>query len=651
VKSTSNPVAAALSVVARCAYADTPDAVLLRRFVDARDEPAFSELVRRYGGLVWRTARAAARDRASAEDAFQATFLALARHASAIRNPAALAGWLHRTAHRAAVRSRKSGARELPTSFEPAAPQPDPLDQLSARELLAAIDEEVQALPETYRAVVLLCGVEGLSQEEAAKRLGWSAGSLKGRLERGRERLRERLDARGLTVPATLAGLITPGNASAAPTKLIGSTLSAVQGGVVSPAVARLIAEVSRMNLSFWLKGATTVAFVAGGLTLAAGYWPVGSPISTSGPPTRAEPVLKASPPEKLVLWSSTVYQDNPILPAAPTLPLAFPADGAFTTDGKWVVTIGNAWRPGDVGRKGDIRIWDPRTGEAVLSYPMTADNYANRTLAVSPDGKHIAAGGIVLAPGGDNVLVEVRDCKGNAPIHRLTGLEERPVGLSFSPNGEVLAGADAQGNLLTWEVATGKRQLTIKAKPTIQAIAFHPSSSVLAAADVANGVRFYDMGTGAERGGIAPRWGEEACAVAFSRDGQTVAVGLASVPLHNGRPIHDLPLIISWDVTITERGDVEIANRRHSASRLIHLGIHQVAFSPDGRLIATAVIDGTVQIYDAATARLLAIGKEHTEPVGAIAFSPDGKRLLTIGPDAVKIWSVAELLKRKPKE
>src|SRR5438270_8946996 len=105
-------------------------------------------------------------------------------------------------------------------------PQPEPLDRLTARELLAAVDEEVQRLPEVYRLPVLLCCLEGHAQEEAARLLGWTPDSLRGRLERGRARLRRRLARRGLTLPAALAAVgIGQAAASAAlPAALAGAT-------------------------------------------------------------------------------------------------------------------------------------------------------------------------------------------------------------------------------------------------------------------------------------------------------------------------------------------------------------------------------------------------------------------------------------------
>jgi DNA-directed RNA polymerase specialized sigma24 family protein len=86
-------------------------------------------------------------------------------------------------------------------------PPPDPLDELTARELLQVLDEELQRLPEVYRVPVILCCLEGRSREEAAAQLGWTPSSLKGRLERGRKHLQARLARRGLKLSVALAAL------------------------------------------------------------------------------------------------------------------------------------------------------------------------------------------------------------------------------------------------------------------------------------------------------------------------------------------------------------------------------------------------------------------------------------------------------------
>jgi RNA polymerase sigma factor (sigma-70 family) len=198
--------------IRRIASAPPSDAVLLARFARHRDDDAFAILVGRYGRLVLAVCQRVLCDRQQAEDCTQATFLVLARKAATIRRPETLAAWLHGTARCLALRCRRAEVRRREREVRrcrtiPERASPNPLDELTGREMLQVLEEEVQRLPEAQRLAVLFCCLEGLSQEETARRLGWTPGSVKGRLERGRERLRLRLMRRGLTLSITLAAL------------------------------------------------------------------------------------------------------------------------------------------------------------------------------------------------------------------------------------------------------------------------------------------------------------------------------------------------------------------------------------------------------------------------------------------------------------
>jgi RNA polymerase sigma factor (sigma-70 family) len=202
---------------------EASDAALLNRFVSARDETAFGALVARHGPLVLHVCRRILGDVHEAEDAFQATFLILARKAATLRRADALPAWLHGVARRAALKARSARARRLreagPLLALAKDPRPDPGADLSVRELLEIIDEELERLPERYRLPVMLCCLEGRSLEEAARQLGWTQGSVKGRLERGRAQLHARLLRRGLTLSAALAA--AEASRSAAPAALV----------------------------------------------------------------------------------------------------------------------------------------------------------------------------------------------------------------------------------------------------------------------------------------------------------------------------------------------------------------------------------------------------------------------------------------------
>lgn len=245
------------------------DADLLHRFVRARDEPAFGELLRRHGPMVWAVCRHLLPDAADAEDAFQATFLALVRSASAIRRADAVAGWLHGVAVRVATRLKRSAVRRRQREQKAAGPEADrPVPDATWDALLAAVHEEVQRLPDPLRAAFVLCDLEGVRQPDAAARLGWKAGTLTGRLARARQVLLERLAGRGLA-PAVAGGTVGLGVATAAaavPAALTDKLMRlTAAGGAVPPAVLELLREVTPMVLTR-TKLVAAALVVAGGL-------------------------------------------------------------------------------------------------------------------------------------------------------------------------------------------------------------------------------------------------------------------------------------------------------------------------------------------------------------------------------------------------
>jgi RNA polymerase sigma factor (sigma-70 family) len=192
-----------LSHLHRPASPAAADATLLTRWIEQRDQQAFAALMARHGPMVLGVCRRLLGDVHEAEDVFQAVFLVLARRASCVRRPEALAGFLHAVAVRLARKARagKHRRQRIETNVEipePISLQSHPLDVLSGRELLALLDEEIARLPERYRLPLVLCLLEGRTIEEAARQLGWSVGSLRGRLTRGRERLRRWLMRRGV---------------------------------------------------------------------------------------------------------------------------------------------------------------------------------------------------------------------------------------------------------------------------------------------------------------------------------------------------------------------------------------------------------------------------------------------------------------------
>jgi RNA polymerase sigma factor (sigma-70 family) len=219
------------------------DRELLGRFTTGDSvaaQPAFQAIVHRHGPMVLGVCRRGSRDEHLAEDAFQATFLVLALKAGTIRNPNSLGPWLHgvasRVSRRARVLARRRGEQPLvPPNLASGVPVGS---ELEAGELRSVLDEEVDRLPAAYRRAVVLCYLEGKTQEDAARELGWTKGTVSGRLARAKDLLRARLTRRGFAPSSLLVGtLLAQENAAAAvPAALASAAVRQAVGVVLSRA-------------------------------------------------------------------------------------------------------------------------------------------------------------------------------------------------------------------------------------------------------------------------------------------------------------------------------------------------------------------------------------------------------------------------------
>ena len=267
------------------------DRDLLARFAATRDQPAFTELVRRHGGLVWAVCRRQLREPADAEDAFQATFLVLAAKPHAVRRAESLGAWLHGTAWRVAARVRRRRGRTHPPVDPPARP-----DDPSLRDALAALDDELVRLPAKYRRPLTACYLLDRTQDEAAADLGLSVSTVKRRLTTGRELLRQRLSRRGVELGAVLAALAL--GAPDAPALLVQSTLTAATLGVASATVSPLVQGVLVMmwqaKLKAWAVGLGLATATLGGTGyLATSGHGQGPPVPAAGPAKVENPAAK----------------------------------------------------------------------------------------------------------------------------------------------------------------------------------------------------------------------------------------------------------------------------------------------------------------------------------------------------------------------
>ncbi len=238
-----SPVARHLNRLAGTHQTET-DRQLMDRFASTQDQLAFAELVRRHGGLVLATCKRILGHTHDAEDAFQATFLVIAKKAGSVSWNDSVAGWLHAVAIRLSHKVRTGNARRQAlaakvTTVPLNAPrQPEPNEAL----LSAAIDDEIRRLPKEYSEVVLLCAVEGLSTPLAAARLGVSDGAVRGRLYRGREMLRTRLTERGIEVSAVaLVGFLSQVASASLPARSVEQLVHAAVSFAAGQSTAGLV--------------------------------------------------------------------------------------------------------------------------------------------------------------------------------------------------------------------------------------------------------------------------------------------------------------------------------------------------------------------------------------------------------------------------
>jgi len=443
-----------------------PDADLLARFVADRDEAAFATLVKRHGRMVHGVCQAVLGSAEDAEDACQATFLVLAKKARAIRKQHSVASWLHGVAYRLARKLKASTKRTLkgqPTERQ----SPSPFDELSWREVRQIVHEELERLPQKYRLPLILCYLEGATQEGAARQLGWTAGMLKGMVTRGRDLLRRRLTRRGLTMTAPLlVGALAPNSAGAilaATTaravvqhisgQAVGSAISAQALALANGAMGSMM--LTKMNAAMLLLLVASVLAVGGGLmavelrhvdevAVAPNEDEKGSQVA--GPNQRA----KETAPPRVDLYGDPLPEGA--MARVGTTRFLVPSPGylypiAYTPNGKNLVAMdaGKAVVILEMNGKETRRIWGE--GKSLFAF---------HTFVLSPNGKTIATVGSTYP----NIVVW--DFATGKKVHEITHetLEtkeevEHPASAVFTPDGKVLAVSKSDGIIRRWDTAT----------------------------------------------------------------------------------------------------------------------------------------------------------------------------------------------------
>jgi RNA polymerase sigma factor (sigma-70 family) len=601
------------------------DRELLQRFAAQHDEAAFAALLRRHGPMVLRVCQRVLHNGHDAEDVFQATFLVLSRKAAVARWHDSVAGWLHEVAHRLAMKVKTGTARRLARERRCVdRPPGDALEDVTGRELVAILDEELARLPEKYRTPLVLCLLEGHTRDEAARRLGYSVRTVKRRLEHGRGLLGARLTRRGIALTAALSGaLLTPAGASALPAGLVPATANAAvafasgeaaAGAVVSAPVASLTQGV--LKAMFWTKcklvamACLTVAAV--GIGTGAGAWQRGGAVAGE---ESGAPVAQVRPdgggagesglddtPQAAEVWEVWATLQIRLVTDKPSAVYSV----AFSPDGKTLATA-----KGD----GSVGLWDMATGTLVrfISSGEPANTSAVAAVRFSPDGQRVASVGT-------DKTVKLWDAKSGKMLATFQDHNDNVREVAFSPDGKTLASGSADKTLRVWDAATGRvvAVLQVQEAPVLS-LAFTPDGKVLAVASGEPDLFLLD----ARSGQIVQRFkghSREIYSVAVSPDGTRLATASRDKTVR------------LWDLA-SGKELRQIAGHDGEAT--------SVAFSPDGKRLATGGRDKTIRIHDLTTGKLVATLTGHTGPVYCVIFSPDGKTLASGSEDGtVKLWS-----------
>jgi RNA polymerase sigma factor (sigma-70 family) len=380
-----------------CRMGECSDRDLLEHFLHHQDEAAFEEILSRHGPMVLDVCRSLVPNQADAEDVFQATFLVLVRRAGSLRATGSLGGFLHGVACRTAMQARaRFAVRRKHESRAPASPVAAP-EATAWNEISQLLHEELARLSERHRLPLVLCYLQGHTQDQAADLLGLSKGTLKRRLEVGRARLRQRLLRRGVGPAAVLLAASWPAAVSAVPAAVARMTLHAAMSFATHEQAANLSAGVfALVQASTRLPVLTPVKLLLAA-TLLLSLAAAGLSFARKGAAPRAEAPSALALAEDKPPSREDRYGDP-----LPERVVARLGTQRFRSDG-WVGHVVVA--PGGkqllgMGQQAVI-LWDAATGKEVRRFQGPAWRQANNagygvrieSFTLSPDGKTLAAG------------------------------------------------------------------------------------------------------------------------------------------------------------------------------------------------------------------------------------------------------------------
>jgi RNA polymerase sigma factor (sigma-70 family) len=322
------------------------DGELVSQFLTSQEgsEAAFRVLIDRHGPMVLGVCRRVLGDEHAAEDAFQTTFLVLVKKAGGLRQSSRLANWLYGVALRVANKEKARGVRRRLVERQAAEQTSQQEGEVDHAELRGVIDEEINRLPERYRLPLVLCHLQGLRHDEAARRLGCPVGTVESRLSRARERLRTRLAQRGLAPSAWAVAqvLVRPARVDTPWPSLVETTLRAAMEVALSLASRRVtVASVSAWGWSIVQRlGRLAWSWRAGTLSTILVVWAGIVAVSSGVHPVAGElPGPQLSPAAPLPQRIESPVRDRPLVPRPvvkpkPPQPSRWPSARAVPLDG-----------------------------------------------------------------------------------------------------------------------------------------------------------------------------------------------------------------------------------------------------------------------------------------------------------------------------